>query len=127
MTVCVTVVDDAGNTVKAAAAANAISYQQKLHATMLTLVVWQDNCNLDQPDQILLVKKILYYICRMQHCQEIFNVGGDMAHAMLTVDSDIPCLLHLHKLVVENVMYLIYALALNIYSKDNKKARLKHA
>jgi hypothetical protein len=49
-----------------------------------------------------------------------------VAQAMITVDSDIPYFLHLHKRVVENVMSLIYALALNIHSKDNKKARLKY-
>jgi hypothetical protein len=58
-----TVTDDADNTVKAAAAVEAISYQQKRCATMVMLGIWQDNCNIDQPGQILLVKKVLYYIC----------------------------------------------------------------
>jgi hypothetical protein len=46
---------------------------------------------------------------------------------MVTVDSEIPCFLHLYKHVVEKVMSLIYALSLKIHSKDNKKARSKHA
>jgi hypothetical protein len=52
--------DDADNTFKAVETAKGISYQQKLLATMVTLGLWQDNCNLAQPEQILLVKK--FYI-----------------------------------------------------------------
>jgi hypothetical protein len=60
----------------------------------------------------------------MQHCQDILNFSGSVAQAMITA---IPCFLHLYKCFFEKVTSLIYALALNIHSKDNKKARLKYA
>jgi hypothetical protein len=53
-----TVADDAESTVIAAEAAKATVYQQKLQQTMTTLGLWKDTCNLDQPDQILLIKKV---------------------------------------------------------------------
>jgi hypothetical protein len=63
----------------------------------------------------------------MQHCQDILNFSGSVAQDIIMVHSNIPCFLHLHNSVVEKVMSLIYALALNIHSKDKKKARLKYA
>jgi hypothetical protein len=62
---CVFIVADDGDNTVISAAAKAIVYQQKLQHTVATLGLWQDNCNLDQPDQILLIKKcyIIFVEC----------------------------------------------------------------
>jgi hypothetical protein len=105
----------------------ALAYDQKLRATMATLGLWKENCDLSQPEQVELVRRSLRLVCRMQYCQYVFAFEGSVSRATIKVKHTVPCILHLHKCTIEKIMSLVYALCLNEHSKDNKQQRLEYA
>jgi hypothetical protein len=105
----------------------AIAYAQKMRSTMATLGLWKDNCNLSQPEQVELVRRSLHLVCRIQYCQDVFYFEGSVSRAMLKVQNVVPCILNLHKLIIEKIISLVYALCINEQSKYNRQQRLEYA
>jgi hypothetical protein len=79
----------------------ALTYAKKLRATMATLGLWKENCNLSQPERVELVRRSLYLVCRMQYCQDVFDFEGSLSRAMTKVQNAVTCILHLHKHIME--------------------------
>jgi hypothetical protein len=105
----------------------ALAYAQKLSATMDTLRLWKENCNLSQPEKVDLGHRSHNLVCRMQYYQYVFDFEGSVSRDMIKVQHTVPCILHLHKRIIEKIMSLVYALYLNELSKDNKQQRLEYA
>jgi hypothetical protein len=89
---------------------------QKLRETMDTLGLWKENCDLSQPEQVELVHCSLHLVCRMQYCQDVFDFEGSVTRSIIKVQNTVPCILHLHKCMIEKIMSLVYALFLNEHS-----------
>jgi hypothetical protein len=104
-----------------------LSYAQKLRETMATLELWKENCDLPQPEQVELVCLSLHLVCRMQYYQDVFDFEDSVSRAMIKVQNAVPCILHLHKRIIEKIISLFYALCLNEHSKDNTQQRLEYA
>jgi hypothetical protein len=64
----------------------------------------------------------------MKYCHDVFDFEGSVSRATIKVKNAVPCILHLHKRIIENnIMSLVYALCLNEHSKDNTHQRLEYA
>jgi hypothetical protein len=73
----------------------ALAYAQKLRATMDTLVLWKENCDLSQPEQVELVRRSLHLVCRMNSCKYVFDFEDSVSRSMIKVQNAVLCILHL--------------------------------
>jgi hypothetical protein len=46
-------------------------------------------------------------VCRLKYCQDPINFGNQGKHAMGSLEDALPCILHLHKIVMEKIIEIL--------------------
>jgi hypothetical protein len=72
-----------------------------------------------------LVGKMLFFICRLKHCHNAVKFENCLNVSKSRVEDAVPCILHMHKRIIEKVMTLIFIIALDEASSTNKSTRAK--
>jgi hypothetical protein len=104
-----------------------VRYEQALFQTMRLLGLWEQYCGEPLHQQVLVLRRALYLVCRMKYCMDVSGFEGSVKHAMMRVENDVPCILHFHKRVMEKIMQLVFILALNECGSQTIIQRLKRA
>jgi hypothetical protein len=72
-----------------------------------------------------LVGKILFFICRLKECHNALKFEQCLSRSKSSVKDTVPCILYMHKRLIEKVMPHIFMLSLDEASARNKGAREK--
>jgi hypothetical protein len=64
-----------------------------------------------------------FYVQRFKYIYDCILFEESVASALVKVNNCVPCILHLHKCVIEKLMTMVYYASLNEVSKNNKAAR----
>jgi hypothetical protein len=64
-----------------------------------------------QPYWKELVGKIIFFICRLKHCTNAPKLEQAMSYSKSSVMDSMPCVLHMHTLLIEKVMTLLFVIS----------------
>jgi hypothetical protein len=53
--------------------------------------MWDQYCDDPLHQQVLVVRRVLYLVCRMQYCLDVLGFEGYVSHAMMHVENTVPC------------------------------------
>jgi hypothetical protein len=60
------------------------------------------------------------------HCHDAFTFGESVRGSSSKVEHQVTCVLHLHKLVIEKVLTLLFTRSLDELASEKKTKRIKH-
>jgi hypothetical protein len=103
-----------------------VNYQQGLLKTLNTLGVGKKYAKADFPDQVEGARQFLSLVFEMKYLTEVARFKRSVADAMIINENTVPCVLHLHKRVVEKILSLIFIRSLG-EQKKKKAVRLVHS
>jgi hypothetical protein len=69
------------------------------------------------------VRKMLYYVQRFKYITDCLEFEESVETALVKVDNYVPCILHLHKPIIEKFMTMVFCASLDEISISNKAAR----
>jgi hypothetical protein len=91
---------------------------------MLDLFGVLESVNKKQPkDMKKLARVLLTCLARMSNLRDVIAYESSVVNAMCKAEHQLPCVLHLHKRVIEKVMTMIYCVSLDEVLTTNKNAR----
>jgi hypothetical protein len=73
------------------------------------------------------LKKKLYYVFRFKYIYDCIAFEETVARALVKVDNCVPCILDLHKRIIEKMTKMVYYASLDEVSTINKTARKRQA
>jgi hypothetical protein len=73
------------------------------------------------------VRKKLFYIQRFKYITDCLKFEESVATALVKVDNCVPCIEHLHNLIIEKLMTMFFCASLDEISRSNKTARKRQA
>jgi hypothetical protein len=103
-----------------------VNYQQGILKTLNTLGVGQKYAKADFLDQVEGARQFLSLVCEMKYWTDVARFKRSVADAMIRIENAVPCVLHLHKRVMEKILSLIFTRSLGEQEKT-KAVRLVHA
>jgi hypothetical protein len=74
-------------------------------------------------DMKKLARVLLTCLARMSNLRDVIAYESSVVNAMYKAEHQLPCVLHLHKRVIEKVTTMIYCVSLDEVSTTNKNAR----
>jgi hypothetical protein len=83
------------------------AYQQAVLKTLNTLGLGQKYARDEFPDQVEGLRTHLTLVCRMMALTDIARFKHSVSTAMMKIENDAPCILHLHKRLMEKILPLI--------------------
>jgi hypothetical protein len=83
------------------------AYQQALLKTLNTLGLGQKYARVEFPEQVEGLRTHLALMCRMMALTDVARFKHSVSTAMMKIDNDVPCILHLHKLLIEKMISLV--------------------
>jgi hypothetical protein len=98
-------------------------YSQCMSETLDMFGVLELYHNKPLSEQKTLVRRLLIYVCRFKHIDDCLAFEASVSNAIVKVDNQTPCILHLHKRVIEKIMTMICCVSLDEVSTTNKAAR----
>jgi exonuclease III len=101
-------------------------YNQAL-LSAIDLIGLQDHWEFPHNERKEKVALALHYVCRFQYYHGVIVFQKSVEDAMVRVENGVPCILHLHKRIVEKVMHMLYVISIYEASNDNIAARIWHA
>jgi hypothetical protein len=69
------------------------------------------------------VRKLLNFLVRFRYCFDCIAFEKSVLQSMVEVDNQVPCILHMHKKILEKIMMMVYCTSLDEVSTSNKEAR----
>jgi hypothetical protein len=78
---------------------------------------------LEGPEKKRLARVILTCLACISRCKDLLAYKSSVLQAMVLAEHQVPCILHLHKRVMEKIMSMIYSISLDEVLKTNKNAR----
>jgi hypothetical protein len=73
--------------------------------------------------QKTLVSRLLRCVCRFKLIDDCLTFEAPVSKAIVKVENKIPCMLHLHKKVIEKLITIFFCVSLDEVSTINKAAR----
>jgi hypothetical protein len=98
------------------------SYQQAVLKMLNTLGLGVKYAHALLPEQVEAVIYSLYHICEMCKWTAASSFNDSVTAAMMKIENTVPCMLHLHKRIIEKILSLV---SLGV-QESNKAARLRH-
>jgi predicted nucleic acid-binding Zn-ribbon protein len=102
------------------------AYQQAVLKTLNTLGLGQKYARAEFPEQVEVLRSHLALVCRMMALTDVARFKHSVSTAMMKIENAVPCILHLHKRLMEKILSLIMLKSLAEQEK-HKSARLRHA
>jgi hypothetical protein len=98
-------------------------YDQCLSATLDMMGLLEHYHNAPKALTKATLKNILYYVCWFKYIYDCIAFEETVARALVKVDSCVPCILHLHKRIIDKLMTMVYSASLDQVSTINKAVR----
>jgi hypothetical protein len=102
------------------------AYQQAVLKTLNTLGLGQTYARAEFPEQVEVLRTHLALVCQMMALTDVARFKHSVSTAMIKIENAVPCILHLHKRLMEKILSLIMLKSLAEQEK-HKSARLRHA
>jgi hypothetical protein len=80
------------------------NYQQALLKTLNTLGLVQKYARAEFPEQVEGLRTHLALMCRMMALTDVARFKNSVSTAMMKIENDVPCILHLHKRLMEKIL-----------------------
>jgi hypothetical protein len=106
---------------------NQNEYEQLLLDTLYKLIVITSVHGMSVPEQKCLACAMITCLARIVRYKDVQAYEDSVVNTMVLVYNQVPCILHLHKQVMEKIMYVIYSISLDEVSTTNKNARKRQA
>jgi hypothetical protein len=102
-------------------------YDQCMSETldMLGVLEHYNNDTFDLKKKV--VRKMLFYVQRFKYITDCLAFEESVATALVKVDNCVPCILHLHKRIIEKLLTMVFCASLDEISTSNKAARKRQA
>jgi hypothetical protein len=97
------------------------AYQQAVLKSLKNLGLGQKYAHAEFPEQVEGLRTHLTLVCRMM---ALTRFKHSVSTEMVIIDNDMPCILHLHKRLMEKILSLIMLKLLG--EQEQKSARLRH-
>jgi hypothetical protein len=117
--------DGTAITIKNPSALQALSYQQVVLKTLNALGVGVKYAHALLPDQVKAVRHSLSHKCKMCRWTDASRFNNIVAADIMNIENAMPCILHLHKRVIEKIVSLVFLRSLS-EQESNKAARFRH-
>jgi predicted butyrate kinase (DUF1464 family) len=82
---------------------------------------------MEVPEQKLLARVMITCVTCISICKDVLVYESSVVNAMVVKENQVPCILHLHKRVMEKITSMIYSISLDEVLTTNKNARKKQA
>jgi hypothetical protein len=82
------------------------------------------NANIDVKAEV--TNKVLHTVCCFVYCQRVLDFSKKGINSMGSLEDVIPCILHLHKRVIEKLIEMLMCQSLNEADNQSKDGRIAH-
>jgi hypothetical protein len=106
---------------------NQYEYEQLLSEMLDKLGILSSVHKLEVPKKKCLARVMLTCLAHISRCKDVLSYESSVLHAMVLAENKVPCILHLHKGVMEKSISMIYSISLDEVSRTNKNARKRQA
>jgi hypothetical protein len=104
-----------------------VRYDAQLKRTLLQLGLLPASRLKDIPAKKQMAVTAMKTICKFSWCSDVINFKNLGSNAMGSLEDSIPCVLHLHKRVVEKIIEILFIHSINNNGNDTDSGRLRHA
>jgi hypothetical protein len=82
---------------------------------------------MEVPEKKRITRVMITCLARISQCKDILAYEYSVTNAMVLAENQVPCILHLHKRAMENIMSMIFSISIDEVLTTTKKARNRQA